>query len=373
MRMLHTNDLPQLLKDQPGPCVSLYLDTTKEGRDPQAIRSKWNGLVKEANDVIKRNFPRHRARFLLEPMREVPEFLSKPPPGTEGMALFRSFTTAGAYPVAEKAPELVTVADTFHLKPLLKLIQDQERYFALALNQRRISLYEGNREGMKLIATFDADYDGDDAKQGSSVKARKIDVPRGRDGRDVTVQFRPVSRVSRFLELTEPHIWTRLHKESSPLILVGTPFMHRIYRNMNCYPYLSENGVMASLPHKRDVIHQRTWPMAERIFIKSEIALCERFFEERTKDKASDDLHEIAKSSVEGRVSSLLVSKGAWKFGLLNRDSGKIELRDPASGGIGDDVLDDIAQEVIIRKGQAHVLPQEAMPTDSPIAAVFRW
>lgn len=371
MRMLQTNDLPQLLKDQPGPCVSLYLDMTKEGRDPQAIRSKWTGLVKEANAVIKRNFPSHRARFLLEPMREVPEILSKPPSHTQSMALFRSFTTAGVYPITERMPELVTVADTFHLKPLLKVIQEQERYFALALSQRQISLYEGNREGMKLLASFNADYD--DEVKGTSGKAQKIEVPRGRDGRDATVQFRPLSRVTRFVELTEPHIWSRLQKETSPLILVGTPFMHRIYRNMNCYPYLNEHGVMASLPHRRDVIHQRTWPIAERIFVKSEIALCERYFEEKTKDKASDNLHEIAKGAVEGRVSSLLVSKGAQKFGLLNRDNGRIELRDPASGSIGDDVLDDIAQEVIVRKGQAYVLPPEAMPTASPIAAVFRW
>jgi len=372
MRMLQTNDLPQLLESQPGPCVSLYLDMTKEGRDPQTIRSRWNRLVKEANAVIKRNFPPHRARFLLEPMRAVPGIVSRPPPNAKGLALFRSFTMAGIYPVTEKAPELMTVADTFHLKPLLKVILEQERYFALALSQRRISLYEGNREGVKLVATFDADYD-DDATAGSSAKGKTIDVPRGREGRDATVQFRPLSRVTRFVELTEPHIWTLLHRESSPLVLVGTPFMHRIYRNMNCYPYLSENGVMACLPQKPGIIHQRTWPIAERIFLKGETALCEAFFEEKTKDKASDDLHEIAKGSVAGRVATLLISTGEKKFGTIDRDNGKVELRDPVSGAFGDDVLDDIAQEVITRKGQAYALPQGAMPTASPIAAVFRW
>jgi hypothetical protein len=267
---------------------------------------------------------------------------------------------------------MVTVADTFHLKPLLKVIQDQERYFVLALSQRRISLYEGNREGTNLVATFDADYDRE-SSAGKTAKARKIEVPRGRGGRDAALQFRPLSRVTRFVELTEPHIWSRLRQESCPLILVGTPFMHRIYRNMNCYPFLSENGVMASLPHRRDVIHERTWPIAERIFLDREIALCAKYFEKKMKDQASDDLQEIAQASITGRVSALLVSRGATKFGSLNRENGQVELRDPQSRDLGDDLLDDIAQEVILRKGQAYVLPQEAMPTASPIAALYRW
>jgi hypothetical protein len=198
-------------------------------------------------------------------------------------------------------------------------------------------------------------------------------VPRGRDGREAVLHFRPLARVTRFVELTEPHVWAALHRQTAPLILVGTPFLHRIYRNMNCYPYLSDSGVLASLPHKRNVVHERTWPLAERIFLKREAALCERYFEKRRKDKARDDLREIAEASVQGRLSTLLISKGAHEFGVLDRNSGSVELLDPSSGALGDDVLDDIAQEVILRKGQAFVLPQEAMPTSSPIAALLRW
>jgi hypothetical protein len=371
MKMLHSTDLPKLLTSQPGPCVSMYIDT-QANRDPRTLKTRWKGLLNEADSLIRRSFSGHRARFLLEPMKTVPEILAKANSGA-AIAFFRSFTTAGYYPVKDRVSELAVVSDTFHLKPLLRVIQEHDNYFALALSQRKISLYRGNRQGATLLASYHADYGDSDSKKKWSIKSERIAVPRGKAARDNEFHFRPVDRVSRFIELTEPYIWTRLHRESSPLILVGTPFMHALYRNMNCYPYLSTNGVLASVPHETETIHKRAWPIAERSILRTEIQLSERYFEEKQKNNASEDLHEIAKASLQGRVSSLMVSKGTQEFGLLNRDSGEVKLRGSCSQEIGDDVLDDIAQEVILRKGQAFVLPQEAMPTPAPIAAVYRW
>lgn len=101
--------------------------------------------------------------------------------------------------------------------------------------------------------------------------------------------------------------------------------------------------------------------------------MCERYFEEAYQGKASDELSIIAEAAIQGRVASLLISGDARKFGLLNREKGLVALSDRSEGALGDDVLDDIAQEVIQRKGQAFVLPQTAMPTTSPIAAILRW
>lgn len=372
MRMLHTAELPKLMSNQAGPCVSVYLGTRGNGSDPQTLNAKWNGLVREADSILKQNFSGHRARFLMEPMRSAPAIISNPKKDMHGVALFRSFTTAGYYPVMEQTSDLVTVADTFHLKPLLEVIQDQDRYFALALSQKRISLFKGGRKGLRLVETYDAGYGEREGR--SDVGARgTIDVPRGKRGRDNTVHFRPLDRVSRFIELTEPYIANLLQRESSSLILVGTPFMHRLYRKVNTYPYVAENGVLASVTHDKEVIHQRTWPVAERILLRQETLMCERYFEEAYQGKASDELSIIAEAAIQGRVASLLISGDARKFGLLNREKGLVALSDRSEGALGDDVLDDIAQEVIQRKGQAFVLPQTAMPTTSPIAAILRW
>jgi hypothetical protein len=43
-------------------------------------------------------------------------------------------------------PELVVVADSFHVKPLMRILQSADRYQVLGLNRREIKLYQGNRD-----------------------------------------------------------------------------------------------------------------------------------------------------------------------------------------------------------------------------------
>lgn len=43
-------------------------------------------------------------------------------------------------------PELPIVADSFHTKPLLRLLQSADRFQVLALNLQEIKLFEGSRE-----------------------------------------------------------------------------------------------------------------------------------------------------------------------------------------------------------------------------------
>ncbi|MEZ4750358.1 MAG: hypothetical protein R3B54_06950 [Bdellovibrionota bacterium] len=373
--MFRSSDLPKLLKAQPGPCLSMYIDTKSHPQSSNVAKKRWQKTFDEVDSRIKRNYTKHHARFLLEPLRSMPELLSKPFPDSKGIALFRSFTTAGYYPIEEHTSPLTAVSDTFHLKPLLKLIQRQERYSALALNQRCISLYRGGRNAARLVARFHADYGEKEVKIGADHHAggSRLVVPRGKLARDIVLHFRPVKRVSRFLELAEPHVWKELRGESGPLILVGTPFMHRLYRNMNCYPHLSKNGVLASLPHRARTIHERAWPIAKQEQLVREQGLIEQYYEAKHRDQAFDKPDTIAKACIEGRVSTLLISKEAKLFGLLDRERGKILAKDVERDSFGDDVLDDIAQEVILRKGAVHVLNADAMPDSSAIAAVFRW
>ena len=369
MKMLRSAELSKLLSAQPGPCLSMYVSTEEPHKNSHLIRKKWQETIDEADSRINQKYTKHRARFLLEPLRSMPELLSKPPPDTKGVALFRSFTTAGFYPIKESTPQLMAVSDTFHLKPLLKLIQQQERYFALALNQRRVSLYQGSASGSRLVASYQADYHGSNKRD----RRNKVTVPRGRAGRDTVVQFRPMKRVSRFLEMVEPHVWNYLRGETNPLILLGTPFMHSLYRNMNCYPHVSEKGVLASLPHQRAVIHERAWPIARQELLSREQKLVGQFYEAKHRGQTSEEPAAIAKACLQGRIRTLLVSREASLFGLLDRDTGRILPKQSKDRLFGDDVLDDIAQEVILRKGTVYVLDAEAMPESSILGAIFRW
>jgi hypothetical protein len=56
----------------------------------------------------------------------------------------------------------------------------------------------------------------------------------------------------------------------------------------------------------------------------------------------------------------------------LARNSGKLE-QAQLDDGVADDLLDDLAELVLRQDGQVLVLPQVAMPSDTGVAAIYRY
>jgi len=55
------------------------------------------------------------------------------------------------YRLQRPVPELVVVADSFHTKPLMRILQSADRYQVLGLNRQEIKLIEGNRDALDEI------------------------------------------------------------------------------------------------------------------------------------------------------------------------------------------------------------------------------
>src|SRR5690606_1848371 len=48
-------------------------------------------------------------------------------------------------------PERVVVADSFHVKPLLRILQSADRYQILGLTRTEVMLFEGNRDALDPV------------------------------------------------------------------------------------------------------------------------------------------------------------------------------------------------------------------------------
>jgi hypothetical protein len=84
-------------------------------------------------------------------------------------------------------------------------------------------------------------------------------------------------------------------------------------------------------------------------------------------------LAEVAVAATRGRVSDLFICRESHLWGVLDRSTGRIDLRDSQTDSRDDDVLDDIAQEVILRGGRVYTIAPSMMPAHSPVAALYRW
>ena len=76
--------------------------------------------------------------------------------------------------------------------------------------------------------------------------------------------------------------------------------------------------------------------------------------------------------AASGRVATLLIEADRHIPGRLDPATGAIEFDDLADPEV-DDLLDDVAEAVLRTGGEVVVVPAERMPTQTGIAAIYRF
>jgi len=80
----------------------------------------------------------------------------------------------------------------------------------------------------------------------------------------------------------------------------------------------------------------------------------------------------VAEAVVGGRVATLLIEAGREIPGRIDTATGSIHFGDLAEPDI-DDVLDDLGALALKMGGQVVVVPTEQMPTETGVAAIYRY
>jgi hypothetical protein len=92
----------------------------------------------------------------------------------------------------------------------------------------------------------------------------------------------------------------------------------------------------------------------------------------RSRELGTDDLIQAATNALAGRVGTLLINADRRIPGRIDDLTGEVQLDDSANPHV-DDLLDDIAEVVLRNRGQVVVVPAERMPTQTGLAAIYRF
>ncbi|MCK4534566.1 MAG: hypothetical protein KAT81_03480, partial [Syntrophobacterales bacterium] len=86
----------------------------------------------------------------------------------------------------------------------------------------------------------------------------------------------------------------------------------------------------------------------------------------------SSDIGEIVQAAYHGRVGTLFVSVGIQQWGTFDSATSKVHL-DKSAGSGNEDLLDLAAIQTILNGGTVYATGHEEIPTDSALAAIFRY
>jgi hypothetical protein len=376
MAIFTRDDLDLLLAPHTAPCVSILMPTHRHypGTEQDPIRLK--NLLKTAHGLLAEHHSSSEVRALLDPLSERSDGQYQ----MDGLALFCSADFFGEYRIPMTLPELSVVTDSFHVKPLIRFLQTNERYFVLALSQKRVSLYQGSRSSLGPVNLAELPASMADAlgieRQEPYLNLRTL----GRNSKSPVFHGHGAPDTSRkddlgrFFRSIDSALWEFLRNDPSPLILAGVDYYLPLYREVSRCHNLAGIALSGNLDDASpEEIHTKVWPLVADLFRNREQEGLANYEAAKGRGLAVQDLPTLARMAIYGRVRRLLLSAGAQVWGRLNRESGEIALAPAQQDSRDDDILDDLAESVLARGGDVLLVSPDLLPREVQAAGILRW
>lgn len=372
-----------LVKCDP-PCLSLYQPTHRHHPGNQQDPIRFRNLVKALEESLLQQWPKNAFQPLLEPFRALAddgEFWNST---HDGLAVLAAKDMFRVYRLQRPVAELAVVANSFHLKPLMRILQTADRYQVLGLNRHEIKLFEGNRDVMDEIKLDQGvprtitEALGEELTEPHQTVASYGGVGQGHSpmhhghgGGESEVD----NDANRFFRAVDRAVLEHYSQPSElPLILAALPEHHHMFHEVSHNPFLLPESldIHPDALSSIDELRQRAWQLIEPRYLARFAALAEEFGTARSKGLGDDDLAQVAKAVVSGRVATLLIEARREIPGRIDASNGDIELDNLEHPEV-DDVLDDIGALAMKKGAEVVVIPAEQMPTKTGVAAIYRY
>ncbi len=376
MRPFTTDSLRELLQENDSPCISIYQPTHRANPDNLQDSIRYKNLVRDAERSLREKYSGREVRPLVEPLELLADDYQFWTHQRDGLAVLASSGTFDVFRLQRPVKELVVVADSFHIKPLIRIVQSADRYQVLCLDRHEAKLFEGNRDTLDEVAVEDmpttiTEAIGEQLTERQRRLAYNAEpvVFHGQGSREDEMS----KDMERFFQFIDREVLDRLSRPSGlPLILAALPEYHTEFRRISRNPFLQPVGVEKhpdSLTPEQ--LRIEVWRVVEPNYLKRLAGLIDDYRAASAGGMAASELNDVAKATVAMRIGVLLVEADRVIPGRFNPTTGEVvpgRLTDPEV----DDVIDDLAEMVLRTGGEVVVVPAERMPTDTGMAATFR-
>ena len=386
MHLLNPESFQKLLEKQEGPCLSLYQSTHRSHPENAQDPIRYKNLVKELEASLHSTYATKEYASLLKPFYDLADNSDFWQHTLDGIAVLANKNEFKIYHLQRPTPDFAVVADSWHLKPLLRQTRTEDRYQVLCLTRSEIRLYEGNRDGLDHMV-FSSDFpDTVDKALGTELTEPFQQVgayglgPASRPGMAMHHGHGAKADAvevdtERFFRVVDKAVHEQVSKRSQlPLVLVSLAEYQGLFRKLSNNPYLLGAGIsMDPTALTVDQLCKKSWDIMEPVVAKRVQEAVARFQQEHGTGLANADLNRTLAAILDGRVDTLLVDAEKRIAGCIDRENRQVELMDDFSAPDVEDVLDDLAEMTLRRGGKVMVIPGKDMPTDTGIASIYRY
>lgn len=382
MDSMSLETIMRLAEPAPGLRVSIFLPTQRFGPGSQeADSTRLKNLLRQAQSALEaRGSKTADAERLLAPARALLDDRPLWLRSRDGLVILLGDDDPHVYQLDIPVPEHFHVGHRFWIRPLLPLVGRDDRYWVLALSQKRVRLLEGDRSTLAEVPAEHIPASLSDAMQWEDFEKASLQFHTGTSG---TGGRRPAvfhgtgetdvkGEITRFFREIDHGLHEHLGNDHAPLVLAGVDYLIPLYRDISGCPALLAEAVTGNPDALGDrTLHERSWSIAVEAFGRDGDATLKTVFEAWTSPKVITDPAGIRDAAAAGRVSSLLISDDAgWWSG---DQSGTGVVRHDGLPGSDEDLLQAAALNTLGNGGETLLFASERMPHDTKAVALLRY
>ncbi|MDM3859018.1 MAG: hypothetical protein PT118_04065 [Aphanizomenon gracile PMC644.10] len=388
MTIFSLDELKNLVQNPEYPCVSLYLPMEKLGGETRQNPIRFKNLIREAENRLDEMGLRHAETVnLLKPAMELDntDFWEIQ---NQGLVIFSSPNLFRYYCLPISCPQLVVVGKNFHIKPLLNLINNDGKFYILALSQNHVKFYSGTRYKLEEIAVENMPQNlaetllEDEFQKGVQ---HRVGTPRSVSyaaqqpgsvhGQGSSDREKHEREILNFCYAVDTALHETLRDEKAPLILAGVDYLLPIYQKANTYPHFLETGITGNVELlKTQELNQAAWEIVAPLFQREYEDLMAVYLQlaGEESNKIANDIKTIVPAAYYQRVDTLFVPEKEYIWGKFDLPTATVELH-PEPTPEDEDMLDFAVIHTMLNGGKVYSLEPEAMPRGVKVAAICRY
>lgn len=378
MELLRRDQLKFLIEEGSGPCVSIFVPTHRGGPEVKQGPIRLKNLLKEADkELSAKGMRAAQIAELLEPAQKLCENAGFWRYQSDGLALFRSPEKFLYFRLPLRFDDLLVVTDRFHVKPVMRLFTEDGRFYVLSLSKHEVRLFQCTRYGARevdlppetprsldqMVQTAGIERQTQVHSAGATVKFHGHGGRADDDKEEVREFFRAIDKGVREV----------LRDERAPLVLAAVEYLFPLYRTVNDYQHLLDEGVTGNPEGRRpEELQADAWPVVEPHLKKTRVDAAGRYEDLAGATRSSNDLAIVVPAAVQGRVESLFVAVGKQVWGAFQPETQEVTIHEQRQNG-DTDLLDLAAINTFLQGGAVYAIEPAEVPGGKLLAAVFRY
>lgn len=350
------NSYNRILESNDGIHLTIYLENRENLKD---LRSQLEESLNEAREYLSPVLSTEDKKNLLSPVEALLKENRIIRNINGNIGIFRTNDFFRILNIPIPLERQCHVANSFHVKPLLRWLQGHQDFLFIGIQNNFVSLYLGSERSLKMIDSI------------FFLKSQKM-----REGSVVaesaeTLYSSPLIAAEIFSWLNDK-ISELTIADRPKLFVAGDPSLisdlkrHLNYRNIFSKPVahsFKKEDLGLICQSIREVLRTESQKAIEKSLLEF------RFAEEENRVKKN--IFQISKAVIQGKVRKLIVTDELNIFGKIDLKSGGLAIHPIDLDHEDDCILDDLAQMVLNQGGEVVVAKRDEIPKGRPVLAIL--